>query len=398
MTFDLTESLYALADALDCVEHDLVGVTTYHSKRVVYICALMGRRHGLTQEQLVDLAGCAMLHDNALTEYVQAEYTNKGTKQNIKDLGIHCQLGEINLKKIKFFGDITNAVMYHHENADGTGPFCKTAKEVPLYARWIHLADMLDSKTDMSFIDKAKYERIQQYLMSHRDQMFDSETIDCFLEAFSFDTLQNMRNEKLDRAVREVIPALDCNYSNEEMLKFASVFAKIVDYKSEFTRKHSLGIAEKAMKMGAYYGENENVQTQLYLAGALHDIGKLIIDKDVLEKPAKLTEQEFQHIQTHAYATYDVLRKIKGFEEITNWASLHHEKLDGTGYPFGKTAEELSQKERLLGCLDIYQALTEERPYKNRLPHKQAIEIMRNMVSMGKIDGKIVEDLQAVFG
>ena len=79
------------------------------------------------------------------------------------------------------------------------------------------------------------------------------------------------------------------------------------------------------------------------------------------------------------------------------WACLHHEKLDGSGYPFGKTAAELDRNERLLCCIDIYQALTEARPYKDRLSHSEAVNILRDMAREGKIDAKITEDIAVCF-
>ncbi len=130
----------------------------------------------------------------------------------------------------------------------------------------------------------------------------------------------------------------------------------------------------------------------------MHDIGKLVVDKDILEKPDKLTKEEYRHIQNHAYYTFDILRKISGFEDITLWASSHHEKLDGSGYPFGKKAENLSFNERLMACLDIYQALIEDRPYKNGLGHEAAMNILRDMSDRNMLDESIVTDIDCIFG
>lgn len=77
---------------------------------------------------------------------------------------------------------------------------------------------------------------------------------------------------------------------------------------------------------------------------------------------------------------------------------MHHEKLDGTGYPFGKTGAELDHEERLMGCIDIYQALTEERPYKAGMSHSKSLSIMREMAANGAIDGEITEDIDKCFG
>ena len=102
-----------------------------------------------------------------------------------------------------------------------------------------------------------------------------------------------------------------------------------------------------------------------YLAGALHDIGKLMIQNSILKKPARLTDEEYLVMKNHAFYTHEILKNLKGMRDITDWASHHHEKLNGEGYPLGLTAKQLTLEERLMTCVDIYQALTEERPYKN---------------------------------
>ena len=135
----------------------------------------------------------------------------------------------------------------------------------------------------------------------------------------------------------------------------------------------------------------------MYFAGALHDIGKIIVGNDILEKPARLTEEEFAHMKDHAACTYMLLSGIEGMEEIRDWAAFHHEKLDGSGYPFGKTAEELSEPERIMACADIYQALVEDRPYKKGMDHEKACSIMNDMAERNWIDPYIVHCIQKMY-
>ena len=90
----------------------------------------------------------------------------------------------------------------------------------------------------------------------------------------------------------------------------------------------------------------------------------------------------------------EALGKVKGFEEISEWTYNHHERLDGSGYPRGLKGDELDFNSRLLACLDIYQALGEDRPYRKAMSHEEAMSIMRQMVKDGKIDGEITEDIE----
>lgn len=401
MRFSFNDMMYSFSYALDCVEHDLLGVTTFHGQRVACLCALMGRELGMGEDELLDLTACAILHDNALTQYIQEERlqgTDLLTETERIEPAAHCVMGEQNLKDLPLKTDMAGSILYHHENADGTGPFGKTAAEVPIYAQLIHISDQVDIGWDLSFMTDEKFEKIRTYVSAQRDRKFSGLCVDLFLKACGRNLLAQFHRERALVVLQELLPYREREYSDAEVVGLSNIFAKIIDYKSQFTRTHSLGIAQKARRMGEYYGCPPEEVTKLYFAGALHDIGKLVVDRDILEKPGKLTDREYEHIQNHAYHTFNMLRRIKGLEDVTLWASLHHEKLNGKGYPFGKTAVDLNRNERLMGCLDIYQALTEKRPYKDGMSHEKSIGILRDMAANNFVDAAIVEDLNRVFG
>jgi len=142
------------------------------------------------------------------------------------------------------------------------------------------------------------------------------------------------------------------------------VFSRIVDSKSRFTRIHSQELSSRAARMPGRYGMGQEAALELRVAADLHDIGKLAVSNAMLNKPGKLEPPEMDRIQRHTYNTRKSLERIEGFESSTEWAANHHEKLDGSGYPYGKGADELDFNSRLMACLDIYQALAEERPYR----------------------------------
>ena len=102
-------------------------------------------------------------------------------------------------------------------------------------------------------------------------------------------------------------------------------------------------------------------------------------------------------MKNHAEVTYYILSQINDFEDIRDWASYHHEKLDGSGYPFGKKGDELTTNERIMACVDIYQALTEKRPYKDGMSHEKACEILGDMAVKGWIDRDIVSVVRKCF-
>ena len=117
----------------------------------------------------------------------------------------------------------------------------------------------------------------------------------------------------------------------------------------------------------------------------------------ILDKEGKLTDEELFEVKKHAYLTHSILSKIKGFEDITKWASLHHERPDGSGYPFGLTYDELGFEERIVSCLDFYQALVEDRPYRKGMHHDDAITLIRENLKDFKIDEEIITAIDDIF-
>ena len=392
--------IYSISYALDYVEHDLVPIAPHHSKRVALLSALMGRTLGFETEQLLNLAVCGALHDNALTEYQQivaAGGSKAGPEQFSQDLGPHCSMGETNISRLAFYPQVRGAVLYHHEDADGSGPFGRTAAETPIFSRLIHIADTVDASFDLSRMSEEKFERVRTFVRGSTGSLYDGEVAEAFSACFSTPQKMSLDLTTLDRRLREELPEVTGEYAPDEVMALADFFAKIIDYKSRFTYSHSSGVARKALLMARRYGWDEDTQAQFYLAGALHDVGKLMVSQELLEKPGKLTPEEFTQIKEHAHGSYVVLKPIRGLEKVSRWAYDHHEKLNGQGYPFGKSAVELGEKERLMACLDIYQALREDRPYRAGMPHGEAVAILRDMAREGQIDQKIVEDVDRCF-
>ena len=225
----------------------------------------------------------------------------------------------------------------------------------------------------------------------------DKECVDAFLQAFPLPHFLTLGEDSFEKNLWEKIPRIKQELSFAQIKELASFFAQIVDYKSPFTSTHSIGVAEDVERLSRYMGFDEETVQKMYLAGALHDIGKVAVGNEILEKPGRLTEDEFAVMKHHAAYTYYILSDIDDFDEIRDWAAFHHERLDGTGYPFGKTAAELNTQERMMACIDIYQALTEGRPYKQGMSHEKACEILWDMAKKGWLDETIVKQVEDCF-
>ena len=415
MELDIVGLVSACSYALDCIEAELVHVTNRHGKRVAYISVCMAERLGIKGRALQDLAICALLHDNALTQYISEEVQKKPDAVNAegeydrnavselvseitpKKLGVHCIYGEQNIKKLPFDTDMSGVILYHHENADGTGPFGKRWDEIPLFARIIHICDMVDVIGNSCDFSDGNWVKAQSFIKKNRDILFDSECVDAFLGVFSEENFVSMSQDAFEEELWKKIPRQKRSCDFNTCKNIADFFARIVDYKSEFTGKHSLGVAQKAAELAEYMGYSEADIEKIYMAGALHDIGKMAIGNEILEKPGRLSDEEFSRMKNHAGYTYMILSDVEDFEEVRDWAALHHEKLDGTGYPFGRTGAELNEPERIMACVDIYQALTESRPYKSGMTHENACAILEDMAGKGWIDAAITEKIKKCF-
>jgi HD-GYP domain-containing protein (c-di-GMP phosphodiesterase class II) len=395
MIIRMDSLIAAIAVALDIVEGELLGASTHHGKRIAALCSAMGRYVGLSEDELISLTSCALLHDNALTEYILSEREGWEQESNLK---LHCQYGQRNVDTLRFKSGIDGFVLYHHERADGSGPYGKKAGEYPLGAELIAIADLFDVSHHLQRMTPDQLPRLRKEIADRTGVIYTSMAAEAMLAVLDEKMLLSLGDDRIHDTMNKLIPPWTMDTDSQVMLNLANFVSHIIDYKSVFTRRHSSGIADKAWIMGQYYGYDHTALSELYLAAGLHDIGKLAIPAQILEKPGKLDAHEFNIIKGHVLKTHELLEGIGGFEKIREWASNHHEKLDGSGYSFGKKAEELDFNSRLMACIDIYQAVSEERPYHPERDHRTTMAILYDMAGKGSVDEKIVRDMDKVLG
>jgi len=134
---------------------------------------------------------------------------------------------------------------------------------------------------------------------------------------------------------------------------------------------------------------------KIEIAGLLHDLGKLRVPDEILDKPSQLDEHERNIINAHSFETFQILRGIKGFEEIAVWAGYHHEQPGGGGYPFHVQGDILPLEARILRVADIFQAMAQNRPYRAGLSKEQVLDFMRGLVAQGRVEPEIFAVLEA---
>jgi len=381
--------IFGLSYALDILGRNNLS----HSKSTAYLSALMAREIGLSEEDTNDIYYAALLHDIGIAdEYITG-------RLSLKDLVHHCEIGEKMLRKLPLPEIIPKYVLYHHEYYNGRGVFELPGDEIPLGAQIICLASDFDDLFGKSGnYDKRLIDKAYGWLEGRKEQ-YNKEITDVFtgLMHIEYFLLDYFNHETKYAMSKMVITNDDVYFDIDDVKKFALCFAEIIDQRSPFTFSHSTGIAHLAHKAARYLGYDDETQSNMYIAGLLHDIGKLHISLEILHKNAGLTPEERFEINKHTYYTRKILEQIQGFEEIVDLAANHHEKPNGKGYPYHLKGDRLGELERVMSVCDVFQALTEERPYRSPLPAAEVWSIIDDMASDDSLDKSLIEKLKLVF-
>ncbi|MGN0161038.1 MAG: HD domain-containing phosphohydrolase [Lachnospiraceae bacterium] len=156
--------------------------------------------------------------------------------------------------------------------------------------------------------------------------------------------------------------------------------AYTIDAKDRYTSGHSQRVADYSLAIAKRMGKSEEEQKIVYYAGLLHDVGKIRVSEEVINKPGKLTEEEFNQIRVHPVSGYHILKDIHEDVRVAYGAKYHHERYDGTGYPNGLEGENIPEIARIIGVADAYDAMASNRSYRNALPQ----EVVRSEIEKGR--------------
>ncbi|WP_017413484.1 HD-GYP domain-containing protein [Clostridium tunisiense] len=409
MNISLNKVVNALSISLDLAEttslqnlnviEDISGVNyskhkySHHSKRTAFIALEIGKKLNISEESYHNLYIASMLHDIGAQSMLDEVHTS------VEYIKKHCVEGAYMIQKIPALIQIYDIILYHHENYDGSG--CMKLKNylIPFEAQIIRLADLLEVMFDENIPIYKQKDSLIDWIKLHSGRLFCPTIVDCFLNLASSETFWlNLYNvPHMGFILDYIAPKKEKYVTLKEFEYIAEIFATIIDSKSGFTAMHSRGIADLAFEVSKYVGYDENKCLKMKIAGLLHDIGKLAIPATILDKKDKLTEDEFSLIKSHTYYTKLILDRIELIPDISEWAANHHEKLNGAGYPRRLSAEHISEESKIIGVCDIYQALTEDRPYRKGMYMYEAFQILDDMVRSEFICGNAVKSLKSTL-
>lgn len=385
METDVCSLLGAFSEILNLINPAM----EYHHEQTAYLSYQIAKEMGLDGEDLLLVLHAALLHDigdvvrqtpcthNFMAEggWEWHEGETREERQRIAKVGANM------LRDLEAFHTVADIIAINQEPYDTAST--DVDPEICLMAQVIHLADAVSAGLtwDVRILNQVK--QIREAVEAFNGTEFCPEVVDAFLsisekESMWMDLALNPNYMLSHLGPIQTVPL-------DRLVIFTSLISRVIDFRSPFTAMHSAGVAATAKALAGLAGMTEEECMMMEVAGNLHDIGKLRVPNSILEKPGKLTEEEFNVMKEHTYYTKMILQNVTGFEKIANWAAFHHEKLNGRGYPFHLVSEELDEGSRIMTVADIFSAITEVRPYRAGMSKEKAREVLIGNAERGEI-------------
>ncbi len=292
-------------------------------------------------------------------------------------VGARCDRGAQIVLRLAFPAEAADAVRSLDEHWNGRGqPDGLAGERIPELARIASLAQAAEV-----FYVRDGLAAARTMVARRRGRWFEPRIADAFLAIPQDDPLwlelsgEGIDLDRLGDRADQVLSADD-----ERLDEVALAFADVIDAKSAWTAQHSVDVARYAVGIGGRVGFDAVRLRDLRRMGLLHDIGKLAIPNTVLDKPGKLTDEEFALIRSHPRHTEEILSRVAVLSSFAAIAAAHHERLDGRGYHRGIAMSGLPLDARILAVADVYDALTKARPYRDAMPVAEALALMRGDV------------------
>lgn len=379
-------NLYELLKCFSAAADLVSPLLSNHHQQVAYLSCMLSREANMSIKEQRNIFIAGLMHDiGSLSKKERLEII----EEEPINVNNHAFLGARMLKDFKPLQDSAEIIKYHHLPWDNKKGERYEEEPVTLGSHIIHLADRVCVmiRKDRNVLSQIPH--IMEAVSSGSNTKFKPELLQHMLKL--------SRNEYIWLDLVSASPAdkIDCSLLNivelgiDDIIELSVIFSRIIDFRSSFTAQHSAGVARIAEKLAELAGFSKVECKMMLAAGFIHDLGKLAIDNDVLEKPSALDDNEFNEIRAHSYYTYQLLANIPQLVQINEWASYHHERLDGKGYPFHISGSNLSLGSRIMSIADVFTAITENRPYRDGMNESQTVSVLKDMAASGAIDGRI---------
>jgi len=385
---NLADLLFSVSEAMDLSDPSLVD----HQLRTAYVACELARAARLEHGAAEQLFTAALLHDiGALSP--EEKIGVPVEEDHCPEL--HCQRGGNLFREAFWLAPSATLIDWHHtpysqHQAQGRS----IADSQVLSAQLLVLSDVLERAIDRDQYILHQVARLRARLhklsgtLIHADvvQLFDeiARREDFWLELVSKDLSRRLRSRSLLRSI-------DLDY--EAARAMAGVLKDITDFRSRFTATHSTGVAACARQIAQRLSFSGKDLQQIEMAGFLHDVGKLVVPNRILCKAGALTAEEYAVVRQHPYYSHRILSRVRGFEQIAEWASFHHERLDGSGYPARLDWQSLDLGAKVIAVADVAAAIAERRPYRAPGDENAVLTALKEMGSKRLLEPCIVEAL-----
>lgn len=387
LRFDLAQAVTALSSSLDLVGQQHV----YHMRRVAVMALAVAHELGWMAEMKRDALYAGLVHDCGINS--EHEFNDVARHVECTNSHPHCERGAAYLAECLPLKRFAPIVAHHHTPWQSLSCMEELPNDIRLLTNLVQLADRADVLHNrMHLSGRQEWEIIGRELAPYAGNLFNRDLMDCFRGLAETDAFWlRLLPEYVENVHYDFdIPDDTAIHGFEETRSLAHLFARIVDAKSAFTGEHSLGVGRLSASLGVKAGLGEALCHQLEIAGLLHDIGKLRVPLEVIDKPGSFTPEERRFIKRHSYDSFRILAPVFSGTHIPRWASQHHERLNGSGYPFGLKADDLDLGARIIAVADVLQALAQTRPYRKAFSRKDILETMKGMAEREELDTGLI--------
>ncbi|MBU3156692.1 HD domain-containing protein [Clostridium estertheticum] len=383
LSVNLGNLLLSLSEVADLAN----PLVAQHQHRTAFIALELSKTANLESEITENIFTAALLHDIGAISVEE-----KIAIHNFKEIdeNIHTIRGELLLEQIPWLRKISKIVRNHHRNWNDWDD--DIDNPVVFSSQIILLSDYVERLINRNKYILHQVNDIVTTIKKLSDTVIHKNIVTYFLD------LSKREEFWLDLTSPNLYSLLLINgqFKNmqielEDISLISNLYRDLIDFKSRFMATHTSGVSECAVKLSELFGLAELDVKSMRIAGNFHDMGKLIIPNSILEKPGKLTVDEFAIIRCHTYHTFRTLNSIGGLQRIAEWAAYHHEKLDGSGYPFHLTSEEIGTGSRIIAVADIFTAISEDRPYRKGMDKNEIYTVIKKQANENLLDKRIVE-------
>ncbi|HJV81433.1 HD-GYP domain-containing protein [Noviherbaspirillum sp.] len=388
-------------DVVLCVSRALDLLSPHlsdHHLRTAYVAARLAEEIGLSVVEKQDVVIAGALHDvGALSTTYRLALQDYAVGDQLENIHVHGMEGYLLLREFPPFTRAAEAIRYHHVEWNNERGSEFNGEPVPLASHILHLADRIAVLPESGVHILQQCDNIRRKIVDGVHLRFHPRVVSAFdavslSEAFWLDVVSQHKEEIIRERFGQHNVVLDL----DELYELARLFGRIIDFRSPFTAIHSSMVAARAERIAQLLGVDTYRTKIIGIAGFLHDLGKLAVPTEILDKPERLTREEMFIVKQHPYYTHRILSTVPGLEEVNAFASLHHERLDGQGYPFRRS--EIPLEARIIAAADVFTAVSEHRPYRSGMTRTAALALLDQFVSGGALDGEVVAVVRAHFG